>query len=261
MAVAAKLSAPGRGMVRAPLAPMYDRPNPAAVQTSQRLAGFEVDLLKNEGDWFLARGTDGYEGWMHRAYLSPAPTSGARRSAQIVRISLGCVTRSATGERRSLPLGARLSPDEIVRSGDVVDQPQLPVKFPRTALAITRSAKEFFEGAPYVWGGITPWGADCSGFVQTVYGLHGVALPRDAKLQAEIGDEVVSIDKMEAANLAFFSDNGDGAISHVAIALGASRVAHLALGRAGFHVENLGDRRDPFAKQLAERFVRARRVL
>ncbi|HEX7939930.1 MAG TPA: NlpC/P60 family protein, partial [Gemmatimonadaceae bacterium] len=180
MAPVAKLTAPGRGMVRAPLAPMYDRPNPASVQTSQRLAGFEVDLLKNEGDWFLARGTDAYEGWMHRAYLSPAPTAGARRSSQIIRVSLGCVTRSATGERRSLPLGARLGPDEIVRSGDVVEQPQLPVKFPRTALAITRSAKEFFEGAPYLWGGITPWGADCSGFVQSVFALHGVALPRNA---------------------------------------------------------------------------------
>lgn len=261
MAPVAKLAAPGRAAVRAPLAPMYDRPIPSAVQTSQRLAGFEVDLLKNDGDWFLARGTDGYEGWMHRAYLSPAPSAGARRSSQIVRVSLGCVTRSAAGDRRALPLGARLSPDEIIRSGEVVDQPQLPVKFPRTAMAITRSAKEYFEGAPYLWGGITPWGADCSGFVQTVYGLHGVALPRDAKQQAEIGDAVTSIDKLEVGDLAFFSDAGDGVVSHVAIALGEGRVAHVALGRAGFHIENLGDRRDSYAKQLAERFVCARRVL
>jgi hypothetical protein len=261
MAAAAKLAAPGRAAVRAPLAPMHDGPSPAAVQTSQRLAGFEMDLLKNEGDWFLARGTDGYEGWMHRAYLSPAPSSGARRSSQIIRISLGCVTRSAAGDRRALPLGARLSPDEIVRSGEVVEQPQLPVKFPRTALAITRSAKEYFEGTPYLWGGITPWGADCSGFVQTVYGLHGVALPRDAKLQAQVGDDIADINKIETGDLAFFSDNGDGVISHVALVLGEGRVAHVAIGRAGFHVENLGDRRDAYAKQLADRFVRARRVL
>src|SRR5205814_1688285 len=201
-------------------APMHDRPNPASVQTSQRLAGFEVDLIKNEGDWFLARGTDGFEGWMHRAFLSPAPASGARRSSQIIRVSLGCVTRSATGGRRSLPLGARLSPDEIIRGGEVVEQPQLPVKFPRSALAITRSAKEYFEGTPYVWGGITPWGADCSGFAQTIYGLHGVLLPRNAAQQAELGDDVPEISKMEAGDLAFFSDAGDGVISHVAIVLG-----------------------------------------
>lgn len=240
---------------------MYDRPSPSAVQTSQRLAGFDVDLLRNDGDWFLARGTDGYEGWMHRAYLSPAPTSSARRSSQIVRVSLGCVTRSAAGDRRTLPLGARLSPDEIVRSGEAVEQPQLPMKFPRTALAITRSAKEYFEGASYVWGGITPWGADCSGFVQTVFGLHGVALPRDARLQSEVGDEIANIDKIEAGDLAFFSEGADGEVSHVALALGAGRVAHVALGRAGFAVENLGDRRDPYTRQLADRFVRARRLL
>lgn len=160
-----------------------------------------------------------------------------------------------------MPLGARLSPEEIVRSGEVVEQPQLPVKFPRTALAITRSAKEYFEGAPYIWGGITPWGADCSGFVQSVFGLHGVELPRDATLQAEIGDEVVNAATMEAGDLAFFSEGSQGEVSHVALALGGNRVAHVALGRAGFAVENLGDRRDPFAKQLAERLVRVRRVL
>ena len=257
---AAKLTAPGRALVRAPLAPMYDRPTAAGVQTSQRLAGFEVDLLRSEGDWFLARGTDAYEGWMHKAYLSPTPASGARRSSQIVRVSLGCVTRSVSGERRALPLGARLSPEEIVRGGDVVEQPQLPVKFPRAALAITRSAREFFEGTPYVWGGITPWGADCSGFVQAIYELHGVALPRDARLQADTGDAVV-MDKMEPGDLAFFGEAGDAVITHVGIALGEMRIAHVSLGRAGCAVDNLGDRRDPFSRMLVDRFVCARRVL
>jgi hypothetical protein len=258
---AAKLVAPGRATVRAPLAPMYDRASANAVQTSQRLAGFELDLLRNEGDWFLARGTDGFEGWMHRSFISPAPASGARRSSQIIRVSLGCVTRSAAGDRRALPLGARLSPDEIVRSGEFVEQPQLPVKFPRAALAITRSAKEYFEGTPYMWGGITPWGADCSGFVQTVFGMHGVALPRNASQQAETGDEVESIEKTEAGDLAFFSDSGDGVVTHVGMMLGEGRVAHCSIGRAGFYIEKLSDRKDPYVKQLAERFVKAKRVL
>jgi hypothetical protein len=261
MSPAAKLAAPGRATVRAPLAPMHEKPNPASVQTSQRLSGHEVDLLKNEGDWFLARGTDAFEGWMHRAVLSPAPASGARRSSQIIRVSIGCVVSSATGQRRLLPLGARLSPDDIVKAGEVVEQPQLPVKFPRTALAITRSAKMYFEGTPYIWGGITPWGADCSGFVQTIFALHGAQLPRNASQQAEIGDAVESMEKMEAGDLAFFSDTGDGAVTHVGIALGENRMVHVSLGRAGFYVENLGDRKDPYAKVLTERFVRAKRVL
>jgi len=258
---AAKLAAPGRALVRAPVAPMYDKPNPASVLVSQRLAGFDLDLLTAEGDWFLVRGVDGYEGWMHRSYLALAPTQTARRSGQVVRISLGCVTRSAAGDRRLLPLGARLAPDEMLRSGEIVEQPQIPVKFPRTALAITRSAKEYFEGAAYLWGGITPWGADCSGFVQTVYGLHGVALPRDARLQADVGDDAGALPELGPADLAFFSEGEAGVISHVAIALGGDRIAHMSLGRAGYAVENLADRKDAYAKLLNERFVRARRIL
>ena len=258
---AAKLAAPGRALVRSPVAPMYEEPNPSSALTSQRLAGFDVDLLKGEGDWFLARGVDGYEGWMHRAYLTPAPAQTAHGSGQIVRLSLGCVTRNVAGDRRTLPLGARLAAEEMLRSGEIVEQPQLPVKFPRTALAITRSAKEYFEGAPYLWGGITPWGADCSGFVQTVFGLHGVALPRDARLQAEVGADARRIPDLEAADLAFFSEAEAGVISHVAIALGGDRIAHMALGRAGYAVENLGDRNDAYVKLLNKRFVRARRVL
>lgn len=258
---AAKLEAPGRATVRSPIAPMYAQPNPASVQVSQRLSGFDVDLLRVEGDWFLSRGVDGYEGWIHRGFLSPAPAAGARRSGQVVRVSLGCETRSAAGDRRALPLGARLSPDEILRGGEVVEQPQLPARFPRTALAITRSAKEFFEGAPYLWGGITPWGADCSGFVQTIFALHGVHLPRDARMQAEAGDAAGALEDLEAADLAFFSEGTSGEISHVAIALGGHRLVHVALGRAGHAVENLANRRDAYVKALHERFVKARRVL
>jgi hypothetical protein len=257
----ARLSAPGRALVHAPIAPMYDKPSPSSVLISQRLAGFDVDLLKAEGDWFFARGVDGYEGWIHRAFLAPAPTQTARRSGQVIRVSLGCVTRNAAGGRRTLPLGARLAPDEMLRSGEIVEHPQLPAKFPRTAMAITRTAKQYFEGASYLWGGVTPWGADCSGFVQTVYGLHGIALPRDARLQAEIGDDAGPLTDLQTGDLAFFCESEAGVISHVAIALGGDRITHMSLGRGGYAVENLGDRKDAYVKLLNDRFVKARRVL
>ena len=48
-----------------------------------------------------------------------------------------------------------------------------------------RDGRRSFAGTPYQWGGVTPWGADCSGLVQTVFWLHGVTLPRDAWQQAE----------------------------------------------------------------------------
>ena len=109
---------------------------------------------------------------------------------------------------------------------------------------------------------MTPWGADCSGLVQTTFWLHGIQLRRDAWQQAEQGDAGDS-DPLAArkGDLLFFSDQVDKHITHVAIALGNQRLVHLALGRGGYAVENLADARDPYVAKLHQRFVRARRVL
>jgi gamma-D-glutamyl-L-lysine dipeptidyl-peptidase len=259
--VSGQLEAPGRGLVRAPLAPMYAEPHVTSIQISQRLCGHAVELMEEQDDWFLARGTDDYEGWIHRGFLSPAPPASARRSSQVTRISLGCVTTLPGGGRRALPLGAILSPAETVRSGEVVDEPDVPARFPRAALPITRSAQEYFEGASYLWGGVTPWGADCSGFVQTIFGLHGVSLPRDAWQQSETGADAGPLDALQPADLAFFTDRDDKRVTHVAIALGRGRLVHLALGRGGFAVETLSNAKDPYVRKLRERFLRSRRVL
>jgi cell wall-associated NlpC family hydrolase len=254
------LTVPGRATVRAPVAPMYADPYVASVQISQRLSGHEVELLDEQDDWYLARGGDGYEGWIHAGFLSPEPPATSRRSGALPRVSLGCVTRAPNGSRRRLPLGAWLSPEELVKSGEAVDEVELATRFPRDAVAITRSAQELFESTPYLWGGITPWGADCSGFVQTIYGLHGIALPRDAWQQAEAGRDAGALMNLTAADLAFFSDRGDKRVTHVAVALGRRHLIHLALGRGGYGHENLEDEKDPYVAKLKKRFVGARRV-
>ena len=257
----AQLAAPGHALVRTPIAPMYAEPHVTSIQISQRLCGHPVELVEEQDDWYLARGADQYEGWIHRGFLSPAPPASARSSSVLMRVSLGCITEMPGGGIRALPLGARLSPAEKVQSGEVIQEPELPKRFARAALPITTSAQEYFEGASYLWGGITPWGADCSGFVQTIYGLHGVAMPRDAWQQSDSGSDAGGLDDMEPADLAFFTDREDKRVTHVAIALGRGRLVHLALGRGGFAIENLAARNDPYVAKLRQRFLRARRVL
>jgi hypothetical protein len=250
-----------KALVRSPVAPMYAEPHITSIQISQRLCGHEVELLDEQDDWHFVRGSDAYEGWIHRGFLSPAPPAGARRSGLLTRVSLGCITELPGGSARALPLGARLSPAEKVKSGEVIDEPQIEGRFPRAAIPITRSATSFFEGASYLWGGITPWGADCSGFVQTIFGLHGVPLPRDAWQQSESGTDAGELDALEPADLAFFTDREDKRVTHVAISLGKVRLVHLALGRGGFAIESVGNAKDPYVAKLRERFLRARRVL
>jgi len=159
-------------------------------------------------------------------------------------------------------LRALLAPDESVESGEVVEGRRLIDRFPTDAAAITKSAREFFCSTSYLWGGVTPWGADCSGLVQTVFALHGKQLPRDAWQQAELGEDAGrDIGELLPADLLFFSDRTDRRVTHVGLSLGDRRMVHLALGRGGYSVEQLDDRKDAYVDRLRERFLMAKRVV
>ena len=131
--------------------------------------------------------------------------------------------------------------------------------FPAEADSITASAMTFFEGTSYEWGGVTPWGCDCSGLVSSSFRLHGVHVPRDAWMQAMAG-EPVEMKELCPADLLFFSDEPDGKVTHVAVSLGGMRVVHLALGRGGYAVDDL-ESGDEYTDLLLKRFRLARRIL
>jgi cell wall-associated NlpC family hydrolase len=256
-------AAVGEAIVVAAVAPLHAEPKISSTQISQHLAGASLAILEDLGDWLRVRGVDGYEGWMHRGYLARArPPDSRDNGRRTARVSLGAVVRDRAGTRRELPLGAALAPDDDVESGEVATVDELPTRFPSTPEAIARTAERYFVGASYQWGGVTPWGADCSGFVQAIYALHGVTLPRDAWQQAlEGGDAGRDVRQLRAADLLFFSDRPDRHITHVGLALGDGRMAHVALGRGGFAVEHLHDPRDAFVRALLERFLFAKRIL
>ena len=86
-----------------------------------------------------------------------------------------------------------------------------------SADAIHRCARQFLN-APYLWGGRTILGIDCSGFTQLVMLLNGRSIPRDAYQQAELGDTVAFVEEAQTGDLAFF-DNAEGRITHVGIVL------------------------------------------
>src|SRR5687768_17112769 len=240
---------------------MHAEARVSSVQVSQRLAGHAVTVLATEGDWLRVRGDDAYEGWVHRGYIESRPVDDLTSDAR--RLSLGCVVRDhRAAPVRPLPLGAWVREGADVVGGETVDAASRPLRFPRDAPAIAETAVVRFAGTPYQWGGVSPWGADCSGIVQTAFWLHGVALPRDAWQQAEQGrDAGADVSRWQPADLAFFSDRPDRRVTHVGIALGDARLVHLALGRGGYAVESLAPAGDAYVSALMSRLVVVRRVL
>jgi len=288
-------------LVRTPIAPLQREPHVQGAQLSQALFGYPLLVVETDGDWHRLRGVnDGYEGWTHRGYVRlievPEVADGdviapyeertfvvrdgaedgdgegdggparalaafAGDGVSLPAVSLGC-TVVAGARRLRLPLGALVASSQSILAGEIVPLGERGVQFPRDGDAIVRSASRWFEGTPYQWGGVTPWGADCSGLVQSVFRLHGVELPRDAWQQALVGEELAPDPAaLQAGDLLFFSDREDAWVTHVAISTGDGRVAHLALGRGGFSIERLTDRDDPYVAKLHERFLFARRVL
>ncbi len=216
------------------------------------------------GDWLRVAGADGYHGWVHGGYLGGAvrggngsPPSGWRTSRAL---SLGCTARTNGGAHLRLPLGAHVPKDGVVETGEAMPLADRRAAFPQLPVAILESAERFFSGTPYVWGGVTPWGADCSGFVQSVFALHRLHLPRDAWQQAETGVPVPDRDAVEPGDLVFFCAPGAARMTHVAIAVTPGVVVHLSVSRGGYAVERL-PASDAVSRSLNACYRFARRVL
>lgn len=246
-----------RWYVHAAVAPLVGEARISGSMTSQLISGAVLTMLERQGDWLRVRGDDGYEGWTHIGYL--APSNGGEATW---RLSLDCVVREANGIVRSLPLGARLTPSAEVVSGDVIEASEQASRFPRDASAIAHSAATLYSGASYLWGGVTPNGCDCSGFVQQIFALHGVALPRDAWQQALVGASLLAdaTARHAPADLLYFSDRDDQRITHVGIALGDGRMVHSALRRGGLAMEQL-DAADDYVARLRAQCVGVNRVV
>lgn len=242
----------------APVAPVHREPHPASEQVSQYRFGHLLVPREQRGDWVLGRGFDDYEGWVHEGYLGGAEE--LARAWRDARVSLGC--RIVFGERvLDVPLGALVPEGASMQAGEAISDAERARRFPSNGAAIASSATSLFPGTAYLWGGITPWGADCSGFTQTIFALHGIPLPRDSAQQALQGESAPDDPlALSAADLLFFSDREDGPITHVAIALGGGRIAHVALGRGGHRVEDL-HAPDDYIHALLQRFRFARQVL
>jgi hypothetical protein len=210
---------------------------------TQLLFGDPREVLEEKEEWIRIRSLyDQYEGWLTYHLITAIDETLAKKPVQFV--ATGLVNPVTLPDQLiNIPMGASLTGfDEETRllwdeqykyHGTYRD-----MNAPFDVEQMVRTAHTWLS-APYLWGGKTFMGVDCSGFVQTVFKAGGIVLPRDAWQQAEKGMEVNSLTEVKPGDLAFFQ-NEKQRVTHVGILLGSHEIIH-ASGRVRIdQIDHLG---------------------
>jgi cell wall-associated NlpC family hydrolase len=249
------------GIVSVSWAPLRREPRHAAEMVSQALLGEVLVVTPRaasiDDQWAAVTTPDGYTGFLTTGSFRGCDTAEAadwqaRASGFSLGTALTPVPDSTDVVPGHAPWGSRL---EVTREGVTLPGGNRAIASDPSALAphshssVAESAATWL-GTPYLWGGRTRHGADCSGFVQAVYALHGVGLRRDSRDQFEAGP---AIDGPPAVgDLVFFAWEGRP-ISHVGLSFGDGRFIHASETRGCVAIDTLGE--GAFGRRLADGHV------
>ena len=196
---------------------------------SQVLFGEHFEVLEQQQQWAKIKlQYDGYEGWIDaKQYQSITEVDYQQLSVDAIILNSDLVEyiTSSNNLLMPIPLGSSLSflnHSEINTAGFDFEGMKISGIKPKSNLINTAF---MYLNAPYLWGGKTPFGIDCSGFTQMVYKLNGYRLKRDASQQATEGEALSFIEESEPGDLAFF-DNEEGKIIHVGIIMDNNYIIH-----------------------------------
>ncbi|OON69723.1 C40 family peptidase [Hymenobacter sp. CRA2] len=228
------------GICALSVVPVRAEPSDKAEIVTQLIFGDCYSVLLAQGNWQQIRtAADNYVGWMdlkqHQPvsaeYLAAWSAQDHPRSLDVVQVVSSSAARIPVTLGARLPffdgMTLRLGEDSYFYNGAATN----PLNGhglhgptdKRTALLL--KAGQLFLKAPYLWGGRTLFGVDCSGLMQQLYGLIGVQLPRDARQQIDHGRIVHFVSQTQAGDLAFF-DNAEGNIVHVGMVLDDQQILH-----------------------------------
>jgi len=191
---------------------------------SQVLYGDLFKVLEKRKSWSKIRlAFDKYEGWIdNKQYAEISKEDYTTLKDEPLKLSSDLVEfiQNENEQLVTIPIGSTLNALTLLNhkyEGNYINKIQPKEHIPNTAFT--------YLNAPYLWGGKTPFGIDCSGFTQMVYKLNGHKLLRDASQQATQGVALSFIEESEPGDLAFF-DNDEGTIVHVGIILKDNYIIH-----------------------------------
>ncbi|OIR01160.1 gamma-D-glutamyl-L-lysine endopeptidase [mine drainage metagenome] len=194
---------------------------------SELLLGEYAEVVESTKDFIRIKCLyDGYEGWCQRVQLTEV--NNIHSTNLFLHKAIGIA--KLNGRDCHISLGTPLySTNEIISFGKFAVQ--YPSRYTCDATNnefnsenIQHIAEQFLN-APYLWGGKSVFGIDCSGFTQQVFKLFDIKLPRDAYQQAEMGDIIGFLQETKCGDLAFF-DNEEGKITHVGILINSETIIH-----------------------------------
>lgn len=216
------------------MVPCRAEPSDKSEMVTQLLFGETFRILKKQGNWVnIKNALDDYESWIDKKQfvsISESAYEGLNRNPSVCASDLvQLITDKKNGIMQSIVIGSSLpnykqgsiafADDVFEFDGDICTYEQLDKR------DLIRDNSQTFLHAPYLWGGRSPFGIDCSGLVQVIYKMVGIKLNRDASQQAEQGVTLSFVEEAEVGDLAFF-DNAEGDIIHVGIIIAPNRIIH-----------------------------------
>lgn len=238
-ALSAAVAADRYALVNISTAYVRSRPSHSGELVTQQLMGFPVKILDSEGEWNKVETIDGYEGYIIDNTLVALTPEDYSQWKSLPRVVVTAhkelsVTDANGAQVSDVVPGAILGYDGICPSDSSMAVVVLPdgrkglldagaltdiTDWSRQPLSVDDAIAYGMDnlGAPYLWGGMSPKGMDCSGLTWTAYWLNGRLLQRDASKQALMGDKITDWKQLKAGDLAFFGNPKTGRITHVSL--------------------------------------------
>ncbi|MBW7845287.1 MAG: C40 family peptidase [Bacteroidia bacterium] len=209
-----------KGICTLSVVPVRKMPDSTSEITTQLLFGDQYVINKIEEEWIeITTITDNYTGFISKKQSSNYNDEIMEWEVNtsfpfaVLRCNLGLLY---------IPAGATLPANNTFTLGNITFTKEKSIQIETQPIA--NIAKNYLN-TPYLWGGKTFMGIDCSGFTQMVFKQYGINIPRDAYQQAELGKTIQFIEEGKTGDLAFF-DNLEGKITHVGILLNNSTIIH-----------------------------------